>query len=142
MERFVAVVRLIGGSACEPTLEEVAVGEESEEDVVYVLTRGRPDRSGSVEMMVARVDQDSNALVAYSTKESLVENCGPAQPWVCVDATGLDQLKLRSSSQVVLIDCRLPAELRQSAASHDEYDRPYGGQSVLRSAYDTYKPRP
>lgn len=141
MERFAAVVRLIRGSACELALEEVAVGEEFNEDVVYVLTRGRPDRSGAVKMMVARVDQDSNALVAYSTRKSLVENCGPAQPWVCVDAAGLDHLKLKSNSQVVLIDCRLPAELRQSATSNDEYDRPHGGRSVLQSAYDTYRPR-
>lgn len=89
-------------------------GSERGMDTMFVPTqRMRPgDTEFTVEM---RTLVDGRlALLTYSSLESLVECCGPAQPWAEVPAERLEGLRAMVEAAVVLVDTPLEDEFRHT----------------------------
>lgn len=89
-------------------------GAERGVDTVFVPTqRVRPgDAEFSVELRT--LTDGRLALLAYSSLESLVECCGPAQPWAEVPAERLEGLRVMVQAAVVLVDTPLEDEVRHT----------------------------
>lgn len=60
-------------------------------------------------------DQGRVSVLAYSSREALVECCGNAQPWVSVPKELIDELVRRSGADGVLWNAVLAPEQRHGA---------------------------
>lgn len=92
---------------------------DSMSDVLYVPIRRR-DSSGQVELEMRTLPDGRLALPAYTSLEELVRCCGPRQPWMGVDSTGLREIHRTTGYDVVLLDGRQPPPPRV-----EDEDRPF-----------------
>ncbi|WP_407650865.1 SAV_915 family protein [Actinoplanes lobatus] len=53
------------------------------------------------------------ALLVYSSLELLVDCCGTGQPWTQIPVTDLDRIQALTGFELVLIDARIPQQLRR-----------------------------
>lgn len=82
--------------------------------VVYVPCA--PVQPGSGEINVdLRVTRDGRlALLVYSALDRLVSHCGRAQPWTLMRASDLEQVRLATGFELILLDLDIPEELRRT----------------------------
>ncbi|GGL18902.1 SAV_915 family protein [Mangrovihabitans endophyticus] len=81
--------------------------------VVYVPCA--PAQSGDELTIDLRVARDGRlALLVYSAMDRLVEHCGPAQPWTVMLTKDLEQARLATGFELILLDLDIPEELRRT----------------------------
>ncbi|RZU51599.1 hypothetical protein EV385_3430 [Krasilnikovia cinnamomea] len=82
--------------------------------VVYVPCE--PLREGDQDLTVeVRPTRDGRiALLVYSSLERLVDCCGPYQPWTEMPSTSLEDIRLTSGFNLVLLDLEVPDEFRRT----------------------------
>lgn len=76
-------------------------------EILYVPTRRR-DGSGQIRLEMRTLPDGRLALPAYTSLRELVRCCGPRQPWMGVDSTGLQEIHRTTGYDVVLLDARQP----------------------------------
>jgi hypothetical protein len=83
--------------------------------VVYVPCA--PVRAGdeTVDVDLRETRDGRLALLVYSALDRLVECCGPVQPWTEMPAAALEQVRLATGLELVLLDLSIPAEHRRTA---------------------------
>ena len=54
------------------------------------------------------------ALLVYSAMDRLIAHCGPAQPWTILATQDLEQVRLATGFELVLLDLDIPEELRHA----------------------------
>lgn len=83
--------------------------------IVYIPCA--PAQTGDELTIDLRVTGDGRlALLAYSAMDRLVAHCGPAQPWTVMAATDLEQARLATGFELILLDLDIPEELRRTGA--------------------------
>jgi hypothetical protein len=81
--------------------------------VVYVPCA--PEQSGEELTIDLRVTKDGRlALLVYSAMDRLVAHCGPAQPWTVMLTRDLEQARLATGFELILLDLDIPEELRRT----------------------------
>ncbi|WP_245666029.1 SAV_915 family protein [Actinoplanes subtropicus] len=62
-----------------------------------------------------RVTRDGRlALLVYSAMDRLIKHCGPAQPWTVMLTKDLEQARLATGFELILLDLDIPEELRRT----------------------------
>lgn len=62
-----------------------------------------------------RATQDGRlALLVYSAMDRLIVHCGPAQPWTIMATIDLEQVRLATGFELILLDLDIPDELRRT----------------------------
>jgi hypothetical protein len=83
--------------------------------VVYVPCAAVQD-AGSDLVVDLRPTRDGRvALLVYSALDRLVACCGPQQPWTLMAAASLEDVRLATGFDLVLLDVEIPEEHRHSA---------------------------
>ena len=81
--------------------------------VVYVPCA--PAQSDGELTIDLRVTRDGRlALLVYSAMDRLIAHCGPAQPWTVMLTSDLEQARVATGFELVLLDLDIPAELRRT----------------------------
>jgi len=81
--------------------------------IVYVPCA--PAQTGEELTIDLRVTRDGRlALLVYSAMDRLVAHCGPAQPWTVMAAKDLEQARLATGFELILLDLDIPEELRRT----------------------------
>jgi len=81
--------------------------------VVYVPCA--PAQTGEELTIDLRVARDGRlALLVYSAMDRLVRHCGPAQPWTVMLTKDLEQARLATGFELILLDLDIPEELRRT----------------------------
>jgi hypothetical protein len=63
-----------------------------------------------------RVTRDGRlALLVYSAMDRLVAHCGPHQPWTVMLTRDLEQVRLATGFELILLDLDIPVEQRRTA---------------------------
>lgn len=93
-------------------------GEPAE--LVYVPCERvlRGDTEVTVELR--RLEDGRTVVVAFTSLESLVENCGDLQPWASLPSDKVQEIQEHSGAEVVLWDVALPAEQRNDSEGEAE----------------------
>jgi hypothetical protein len=60
-----------------------------------------------------RIRDGQTALLAYSALDRLIDGCGPAQPWVVLPTSKLDEIKYHTPFDVLLLDVTIPEARRR-----------------------------
>jgi hypothetical protein len=82
--------------------------------IVYVPCA--PEQSSGELTVDLRETRDGRlALLVYSAMDRLVAHCGPAQPWTIMATQDLEQLRLATGFELILLDLDIPVELRRTA---------------------------
>ncbi len=84
-------------------------------ELVYVPCERvlRGDTEVTVELR--RLQDGRTAVVAYTSLEALVENCGDLQPWASLPSDKVQEVQEHSGAEVVLWDVALPADQRNDS---------------------------
>ncbi|MHA6797918.1 SAV_915 family protein [Bounagaea algeriensis] len=84
-------------------------------ELVYVPCERvlRGDTEVTVELR--RLEDGRTAVVAYTSLDSLVQNCGDLQPWASLPSDKVQEIQERSGADVVLWDVALPADQRNDS---------------------------
>ncbi len=82
--------------------------------VVYVPCAPVRPESGEIDVDLRMTRDGRLALLVYSALDRLVTHCGPAQPWTLMRASDLEQVRLETGFELVLLDLDIPAELRRT----------------------------
>ncbi|RZS43772.1 hypothetical protein EV193_102753 [Herbihabitans rhizosphaerae] len=96
--------------------EEPLHGRQELPEVVYLPTEEpvhRADADCVVEMR--QLTDGRIGLLTYTSRESLVECCGDAQPWVSIPNWRLELLQEETNADVVVFDAPLRAEQMRNA---------------------------
>ncbi|MGK5684858.1 SAV_915 family protein [Actinoplanes sp. URMC 104] len=80
--------------------------------VVYVPCAPVQDADSELVVNLRRTREGRMALLVYSALDRLVDCCGTAQPWTLVAANQLEQLRLATGFDLVLMDVDIPEEHR------------------------------
>lgn len=84
--------------------------------VVYVPCA--PAQTGDELTIDLRVTRDGRlALLVYSAMDRLVQHCGSAQPWTVMLAKDLEQARLATGFELILLDLDIPEELRRTGGA-------------------------
>ena len=82
--------------------------------VVYVPCS--PDQTPGELTVDLRTARDGRlALLVYSAMDRLIAHCGPAQPWTVMVTKDLEQARLATGFELILLDLDIPQELRRTA---------------------------
>jgi hypothetical protein len=82
--------------------------------VVYVPCA--PDQTPGELTVDLRITRDGRlALLVYSAMDRLIAHCGPAQPWTVMVTKDLEQARLATGFELILLDLDIPQELRRTA---------------------------
>ncbi|WP_240670374.1 SAV_915 family protein [Actinoplanes solisilvae] len=83
--------------------------------IVYVACA--PGQAGDPELTVdLRQTRDGQlALLAYTALDRLVDCCGPEQPWAVMPTADLEQIRLATGFELILLDLEIPPEHRRRA---------------------------
>jgi len=54
------------------------------------------------------------AMLVYSSMDRLIAYCGPAQPWTVMATQDLEQARLATGFELILLDLDIPEELRRT----------------------------
>ena len=80
--------------------------------IVYVPCA--PEQSGEELTIDLRTTRDGRlALLVYSAMDRLIAHCGPAQPWTVIAAKDLEQARLATGFELILLDLDIPEALRR-----------------------------
>ena len=86
--------------------------------IVYVpcAPRQSSERQSSEEMTIElRQTRDGRfALLVYSAMDRLTTHCGPAQPWTVMATKDLEQVRMATGFEIVLLDLHIPEKLRHT----------------------------
>ncbi|WP_250002099.1 SAV_915 family protein [Actinoplanes sp. M2I2] len=85
--------------------------------VVYVPCAPIRDADSELVVDLRRTRDGRMALLVYSALDRLVGCCGPAQPWTLVASTSLEELRLATGFELVLMDLDIPDEYRYTGAA-------------------------
>ena len=55
------------------------------------------------------------ALLVYSAMDRLIAHCGPHQPWTVMLTKDLEQVRLATGVELILLDLDIPMEQRRTA---------------------------
>jgi hypothetical protein len=81
--------------------------------VVYVPCA--PAQSAEELTIDLRATRDGRlALLVYSAMDRLIAHCGPAQRWTVMLSKDLEQVRLATGFELVLLDLDIPEELRRT----------------------------
>jgi hypothetical protein len=81
--------------------------------VVYVPCA--PAQSADELTIDLRVTKDGRlALLVYSAMDRLIAHCGPEQPWTIMLTKDLEQARVATGFELVLLDLDIPEELRRT----------------------------
>jgi hypothetical protein len=81
--------------------------------IVYVPCA--PAQSDEELTIDLRVTKDGRlALLVYSAMDRLIAHCGPAQPWTVMATKDLEQARLATGFELILLDLDIPEELRRT----------------------------
>lgn len=83
--------------------------------VVYVPCGPAPNPD---EMIIdLRATKDGRlALLVYSAMDRLVAHCGPHQPWTVMFTKDLEQVRLATGFELILLDIDIPENMRRTGA--------------------------
>ncbi|MBE9376399.1 hypothetical protein IQ251_18260 [Saccharopolyspora sp. HNM0983] len=83
--------------------------------VVYVPCERvlRGDTEVTVELR--QLEDGRTAVLAYTSLDALVENCGDLQPWASLPSDKVQHIQESSGAEVLLWDAALPAEQRKDS---------------------------
>jgi len=83
--------------------------------VVYVPCAPAPSAD---EMIIdLRATRDGRlALLVYSAMDRLIAHCGPHQPWTVVFTKDLEQVRVATGFELILLDLDIPEQLRRTGA--------------------------
>ena len=83
--------------------------------VVYVPCA--PQRPGDGELIVdlRQTRAGQMALLAYTALDRLIACCGPEQPWAVLPTADLEQIRLATDFDIILLDLEIPVEHRRRA---------------------------
>jgi hypothetical protein len=56
------------------------------------------------------------ALLVYSAMDRLIAHCGPNQPWTVLFAQDLEQARVATGFELILLDLDIPEPLRRTGA--------------------------
>lgn len=84
-------------------------------DVVYVPTERVLRGATEVTVELRRLEDGRTAVVAYTSLESLVSNCGDLQPWASLASDKVGEIQEQSGAEVVLWDVALPDDERKDS---------------------------
>jgi hypothetical protein len=56
------------------------------------------------------------ALLVYSAMDRLIAHCGPAQPFTVLRTEDLEQVRLATGFELILLDLDIPEQLRRTGA--------------------------
>lgn len=101
---------------------EAAWGEPESEDWVCVYVPSRPFREGDAQarLELQPMPGDRLALMAYSSRETLLSGCGPEQSWVVVPAGLVSEARRQSGADAICLDTPLPHRLRHDSAAEGQ----------------------
>jgi hypothetical protein len=75
------------------------------------------DPSGDSLVVDLRATRDGRlALLVYSALDRLVDCCGDQQPWVGMPTANLENVRVATNFELVLLDVVIPNELRRLGA--------------------------
>lgn len=105
------------------TPREIRVDDmgDSLPESVFVLTAVEEGREGFERWETERHEK---MLVAYSSVERLLDECGAGQPWIEVSAVTLEQVCWDHGVTVVALDMSLPIEPRYPEPTEEQPDLP------------------
>jgi hypothetical protein len=84
--------------------------------IVYVPCA--PAQSEAELAIDLRVTKDGRrALLVYSSMDRLVTYCGGEQPWTVMATQDLEQARLATGFELILLDLDIPEELRRTGES-------------------------
>jgi hypothetical protein len=88
--------------------------------IVYVPCA--PSRAGDQDLTVdLRQTLDGRlALLAYTALDRLIDCCGPEQPWAVMRTADLEQIRVTSGFEIILLDLEIPPEHRRRAGAPGE----------------------
>ena len=76
-----------------------------------------PPRSADDLTVDLRVTGDGRlALLVYSAMDRLIAHCGPHQPWTVVFTKDLEQVRVATGFELILLDLDIPEQLRRTGA--------------------------
>jgi hypothetical protein len=83
--------------------------------IVYVPCA--PQQPGDAELTVdlRQTREGRLALLAYTALDRLVDCCGAEQPWAVMPTADLEQIRLATGFELILLDLQIPPELRRHA---------------------------
>lgn len=83
----------------------------------YVYVPCAPFKRGDTDLTVDLRSTRSGqiALLVYSALDRLVDSCGPEQPWTVLPATELEQVRVATGFELILLDVCIPEHLRRGA---------------------------
>jgi hypothetical protein len=74
-----------------------------------------PTQTGDELTIDLRVTKDGRlALLVYSAMDRLIAHCGPAQRWTVLLTEDLEQVRVLTGFELVLLDLDIPEELRRT----------------------------
>ncbi len=88
-------------------------GEEPE--LVYVPTQRVLRDDSEVTVELRRLEDGRTAVLAYTSQEALVSNCGDLQPWASLPSDKVREIQERSGANMTLWDAALPDEQRNDS---------------------------
>lgn len=80
--------------------------------VVYVPARRIREGDTETSLELRKLADGTLVLLAYSSLDRLIDNCGEYQPWALIGAPQLEQLKPVAGFETVVLDAELPEQLR------------------------------
>jgi hypothetical protein len=81
--------------------------------IVYVPCA--PQQTAEELTIDLRMTKDGRAaLLVYSAMDRLVAHCGTAQPWTVMATRDLEQARLATGFELILLDLDIPEELRRT----------------------------
>lgn len=83
----------------------------------YVYVPCSPFNAGDTDLSVDLRSTKAGQIVllVYSALDRLVDNCGPEQPWTVLPATELEQIRVATGFELILLDVCIPEHLRRGA---------------------------
>ncbi len=86
-----------------------------EPTLVYVPTERVLRGDTEVTVEIRQLEDGGTAVVAYTSLDSLVSNCGDLQPWVSLPEDKVQEIQEQSGADVVVWDVALPASERNDS---------------------------
>lgn len=87
--------------------------------MVYLPSQRVAEGDDEVQLELRRLVDGRLAVVAYTTRERLIQGCGESQPWVLLPTRVLEEYRERLGIEAVVLDAELPPELRPEQGGGD-----------------------
>lgn len=80
--------------------------------LLFVPTAARRGAAQDVELALKPLVDGRLAMLLFTSLDSLVAGCGPAQPWVALPEAAVEDAFRLSPAEVVMVDVALAADQR------------------------------